>query len=886
MSFIVRQISDRFARKERVQRQNNFDENDVNYERVHLYASKARNPLADLEIYRAKDGTSENLLVLASRRRSAKTFKRFVVAKHFFVPDLVVLHSRLLQYVGVLRFVPRRTASSWLEKCLELIDAHPNWRAYHLAAQLGVVGYFRKRNGRFYNMPAITDGLTPVMMAVREDHFELVFRLIEFSVELRALDNEGKCVLDYAKESDTHMLELLAESLPEEFTLLWCAENKSGKADYLTNFLAQISPSSSAARRSPLYEALTRSPTSPLKMGEMLSAFNFDLHNFDLPSEGTWLHAAQNKRSLLSLLEMKRLKESELDTNARDKLGRTALMEHVRKRRHGFVLALYGYWTDVNVRDIEGNSALHYAVVVVNKSPSFKNEDLDMIKALICCGASVNARNRYGESPRHLAARTKSHTDIAALLAMKWAASCPENSKNCFEVCMHPKNPLTRFFGSGIKQEIDNKRNADDLEDPFSQRLTRHLENGRMENDLTAHLNALKELTRKMERNRDGRKVINALSLDGGGIRGLIITQVLMSLEEFLPRPLSDYFEWIGATSTGACLGASLTIGLSIREGQRIYLRFKDDIFEARVRPYDALILEKFYRSVFGDETRMKDTLGNNHFFCTTNDATVYPASLMLLRNYSCRGDALEYGADGESDLEIWRAVRRSSAAPTYFAASEQRYVDGGLSSNNPTMELLAEIQNWNAHCQEEDKYELGCVLSIGAGRTLGQPVDPGQIEMASMFGMVKGIRNLFNMVMAQVTATDGAVVTRSRAWTHSLGAAYYRLCPMMSKEYQLDAKDDSDVIAMMWECVVYAFSHRAQFEEIAATLIKVGPAHAKTDRRRRSSWSGNPNNRKHWRQKRPKAENLLEKSVYKSMEDLDVTPKPSVVLANPPFKK
>lgn len=39
-------------------------------------------------------------------------------------------------------------------------------------------------------------------------------------------------------------------------------------------------------------------------------------------------------------------------------------MEHAARKDAGMVLALYGYWTDVNIRDIEGNTALHYAVMV------------------------------------------------------------------------------------------------------------------------------------------------------------------------------------------------------------------------------------------------------------------------------------------------------------------------------------------------------------------------------------------------------------------------------------------------------------------------------------------------------------------------------------------
>ena len=57
------------------------------------------------------------------------------------------------------------------------------------------------------------------------------------------------------------------------------------------------------------------------------------------------------------------------------------------------------------------------------------------------------------------------------------------------------------------------------------------------------------------------------LTLDGGGIRGLILIQLLLALEEFTKQPIVKLFDWIGGTSTGGILALAVAHGeLHIRE--------------------------------------------------------------------------------------------------------------------------------------------------------------------------------------------------------------------------------------------------------------------------------------------------------------------------------
>lgn len=67
----------------------------------------------------------------------------------------------------------------------------------------------------------------------------------------------------------------------------------------------------------------------------------------------------------------------------------------------------------------------------------------------------------------------------------------------------------------------------------------------------------------------------------------------------------------------------------------------------------------------------------------------------------------------------MWMAARSSGAAPTYFRPCG-RYLDGGLISNNPTLDLLTEIMYYNAALDKKGRSEetvnTSVVLSLGTG--------------------------------------------------------------------------------------------------------------------------------------------------------------------------
>jgi uncharacterized protein len=218
------------------------------------------------------------------------------------------------------------------------------------------------------------------------------------------------------------------------------------------------------------------------------------------------------------------------------------------------------------------------------------------------------------------------------------------------------------------------------------------------------------------------------LSLDGGGIRGLITLGFLERLEQLLRlrhgQPdlrLSDYFDLIGGTSTGAIIAGALALGMAVSEIKARYLELGGKIFGKRTwrrwhTLFDVGPLEDELQKTFGD-LRLGDERIKTGLSITVKRADT--GQTWLMDNHPL-GNFFEM----TKDVPLWQAIRASTAAPMYFAPEQfeigkevATFVDGGVSmANNPAFHLfsLATLQGFPYRWPRGENNLL--LVSVGTG--------------------------------------------------------------------------------------------------------------------------------------------------------------------------
>ncbi|XP_001604975.1 85/88 kDa calcium-independent phospholipase A2 isoform X1 [Nasonia vitripennis] len=712
--------------------------------------------------------------------------------------NLEEAESRFIIYkdrVPVLMKICREIGSvNRIQKLCDTLVEHPTWNLAHISAHLLLYDAFNHDVvNSLLNSSDEETGASPLQVAIQTNNLRIVQMLISAKSSLEHLDFKLNTVYHYAANSTKDIILALGSDLPNTLN----SRNSDG---YTPMHIACLNDKPEYVKALLLIGADVNIPasegvsaTTPGFIGDFLHNQPNSLKTDDMKFGGTPLHWSCSREVMNALIE----KNCNID--ALNFEGRTALHIMVIRKRLECVAALLSHMANINIVDKEGNSPLHLAVT--QSTPT-------IVQLLIAFGAEINAKNWKSQSPRHLVnIDTNDGQKILYILHAVGAERCPTDMKGCSIGCKHNEN-----FDGVAPPEPPTVAPRTVL-------------------DQMLYVSSMEKMaTKKRKRTKGGR----LLCLDGGGIRGLVLVQTLLEVESVLQKPISSCFDWISGTSTGGILALGIATGKNLKECQALYFRIKDNAFVGR-RPYDSEPLENALKETLGEVTVMAD-IQNPKLMITGVLADRKPVDLHLFRNYDSPSKILnvpvsdKFKATLEPEEQLlWKAARATGAAPSYFRAFG-RFLDGGLIANNPTLDAMTEIHEYNLALEAVDRSNevvpLSLVVSVGTGLIPMSPLQnvdvyrPGGIFDTAKLAM--GISTLATLVVDQATASDGRVVDRARTWCSMIGVPYYRLNPQLSAEVPMDEKSDTVLAEMMWTAKAFMHANRDQIKELAAVLSSV----------------------------------------------------------------
>ena len=283
------------------------------------------------------------------------------------------------------------------------------------------------------------------------------------------------------------------------------------------------------------------------------------------------------------------------------------------------------------------------------------------------------------------------------------------------------------------------------------------------------------------------------LSLDGGGIRG-IITAVLLDRLNTHPET-SDFLEGvdlIAGTSTGGIIALAIAKGASPAGLVELYKNLGPSVFTDSLwdnikdlgsvlgAQYDTEPLERELKAFLGETT----TLGqlSKRVLVTTFD-------LDNLRPEPTRRTWKpklfhNIGQDNDGEALAYKVGLYTSAAPTYFPTVDG-FIDGGVYANNPSMCALAQSQDERVYKNCPNLTDV-VMLSLGTGTSLTY-----QEGLNLDWGMGQWVRPLISILM------DGVSGIADYQCKKLLQENYHRLAPVFPPGVKIEM-DSVEHIALM----------------------------------------------------------------------------------------
>jgi patatin-like phospholipase/acyl hydrolase len=216
--------------------------------------------------------------------------------------------------------------------------------------------------------------------------------------------------------------------------------------------------------------------------------------------------------------------------------------------------------------------------------------------------------------------------------------------------------------------------------------------------------------------------MVSILSIDGGGIRGVIPATFLVEFEKRTGQPICELFDLIAGTSTGGILAATLTLPdnsdkpkYSAEQVRTAYSEYGEAIFHRNLLR-SVVTLGGLTMPIYSPrklELILDQFFGKRRLHTTLTEILVTAYDMASGTPWFFKTSFAKHHRTHEDDPLLKQVVRATTAAPTYFPPLMMEghcLIDGGVFACNPA--LCAYAQARNMYPEEEEFL----VVSLGTG--------------------------------------------------------------------------------------------------------------------------------------------------------------------------
>ncbi|HHV32904.1 CBASS cGAMP-activated phospholipase [Caproiciproducens sp. LBM24188] len=314
--------------------------------------------------------------------------------------------------------------------------------------------------------------------------------------------------------------------------------------------------------------------------------------------------------------------------------------------------------------------------------------------------------------------------------------------------------------------------------------------------------------------------MIAVLSIDGGGIRGVVPAAILSELEQQVGKPISKIFSIIAGTSTGGIIASVLSVPnqngnpkFTAEDVRLAYEQFGGNVLKRKqlhtLRTLGGLTGPRYPDGPL--EHFLKQYLGNVHLHSSVTKLLIPAYDMVTCTPWFFKTTYASLHRSNLDDPPLWQVARATAAAPAYFRPFEigsHCFIDGGVFASNPA--LCAYAEACNAYPNEKDFL----VVSLGTG----EHQKSHSFHEIHHWGVVNWLIPLWGVLMNSSSATVNyqmkALIRKDN---------YYRIqVPLDEASSNMDDSSPENIRHLQSLARAQIRQHAGQFQQLCQILRQI----------------------------------------------------------------